>query len=399
MTARAGEFRAGWRVLAASCLGIAIGVSSLYFYSLGIFLKPLATEFGWSRAEASLGALVGTVCAAIMALPTGRLVDRIGSVRVAIGSLLLLALGFATLGALTVGLASFLALTMLLSLLTAGATPLPFTRLIVSSFARQRGLALGLALSGTGFGAILIPAQLPQFIAMHGWRAGYFALAGLIIVVLPIVVILLRTSSDSRARAVKLKPVAAIVASKVFILLGVIFVLASIAVFGSVVHFHPMLTDAGLSPARAGAITALIGVAAIGGRLVTGWLLDRLSPERVTASMFAMVACGLLTLAIGGVGLAMPGAAVVGLAVGAEVDLMAFLTARHFRRADYGQTYGALYALFLGGGAIGPVLGGHMFDVTGNYRLWLMTAAAALGLAAMLAIGLSKFSPLEESAQ
>ena len=399
MTARAGEFRAGWRVLAASCLGIAIGVSSLYFYSLGIFLKPLAAEFGWSRAEASLGALVGTICAAIMALPTGRLVDRIGSVPVAIGSLLLLALGFAALGALTYSLASFLVLTMLLALLTAGATPLPFTRLIVSSFARHRGLALGLALSGTGFGAILIPALLPQFIASHGWRAGYYALVDLIVVVLPLVVLLLGSSSESEPQSTRLKPVAAIVASRVFVLLGAIFVLASIAVFGSVVHFYPMLTDAGLSPARAGAITALIGGAAIGGRLVTGWLLDRLSPERVTASMFALVACGLLMLAIGGVGLAIPGAAIVGLAVGAEVDLMAFLTARHFSRADYGQTYGALYALFLGGGAIGPVLGGHLFDVTGSYRLWLMTAAAALGLAAMLSIGLSKFNQNDENAQ
>ena len=389
------EFRHGWRVLLASWLGIAFGVSSLYFYSLGIFLKPMAAEFGWSRGQASLGALVGTLCAAAMSIPVGRLVDRIGGVRVALGSLLLLALGFVALGTLTQGLGSFLVLTALLSLLTAGSSPLPFARLIVATFHRRRGLALGLALSGTGIGAILIPALLPAFMAQHGWRAGFVLFGALIVACLPVLALLLRGAAGAQPPSAALSPARAVIGNRRFIVLGLMFFCASVAVFSSVIHFVPMLTDAGLTPSRAGGIAALIGVAAIAGRLITGWLLDRLTPERVTAGLFALVAAGLLVLALGGPEMAVVGALVVGLSVGAEVDLLAFLTGRYFRPADYGQAYGALYMVFLAGGAVGPALAGFAFDALGSYRIWLTLAAALLGVAAILACQLRPTLPDE----
>lgn len=399
MGKEASEFARGWPILAASFVGIAIGVSSLFFYSLGIFIKPLAAEFGWSRGEASLGALAGTICAAIMSFPMGQLIDRIGSVRVAIGSLLLLAVSFAALGALTTGLASFLAIVIILSLLTAGATPLPFTRLVVAAFEKNRGLALGLTLSGTGMGAILIPALLPPFIENQGWRAGYFALGGIVLLVLPLLILLLRSAPEAApVRVAASAQISRIVGSRIFALLGVIFFSASMAVFGAVVHFVPMLTDAGFSPARAGQTAALIGVAAIVGRLAAGWLLDRLPPQLVTAGLFGIASLGLALLAVGGAGLAVPGALIIGLSVGAEVDLMAFLTGRYFPRAVYGQTYGALYALFLIGGAIGPALSGYLFDVTDDYRLSLLTAAVLLAMAAFLATRLSIFPAAKEAA-
>ena len=384
-----GEFRRGWRVLLASWLGIALGVSSLYFYSLGIFLKPMAAEFGWSRGQASLGALVGTLCAATMSIPVGRLVDRIGGVPVALGSLLLLALGFVALGTQTQGLGSFLVLTALLSLLTAGSSPLPFARLIVATFHRQRGLALGLTLSGTGIGAILIPALLPAFMAQHGWRAGFVLFGALIVACLPVLALLLRGAAGAATPTATLSSARAVIGNRSFIVLGLMFFCASVAVFSSVIHFVPMLTDAGLAPNRAGGIAALIGVAAIAGRLLTGWLLDRLAPELVTTSLFAVVAVGLLVHAVGGPTMAMIGALVVGLAVGAEVDLLGFLTGRYFRREDYGQAYGALYMLFLAGGAVGPALAGFAFDALGSYKAWLVIAAAMLGVASVLASRLS----------
>src|SRR6266852_3817100 len=126
MTNAWAEFERGWRVVAGSLLGISIGVSSLFFYSLGIFIKPIAAEFSWGRGAASLGALVGTASAALVAIPVGRLVDRVGSVPVAMGSLALLALALAALGTWTSNLASFLILIALLSLFTAGSTPLAY---------------------------------------------------------------------------------------------------------------------------------------------------------------------------------------------------------------------------------------------------------------------------------
>lgn len=385
------EFARGWPVLAAAFLGIAAGVSSLYFYSLGIFIKPMAAEFGWSRGEASLGALVGTAGAALAAIPTGRLVDRLGARPVGIGSLILLVIGFAAVGTLTASLTSFLLLSFVVSLVTAGSSPLSFTRLVVAAFSHARGLALGLSLAGTGVGAILVPALLAPYVATHGWRAGYFALAVVAATVIPVLAFLLaRCSSDPRTAAADEVPISTLMRYRVFPVLAVTFFLAAMAVLGTVVQFVPMLTDRGLNAGSAGRLAALIGVAAIGGRLIAGFLLDRVPAFLVTALLFILTAAGFAVLAGGGVELAAFGAVVTGLAVGAEVDLIAFLVARHFPPVAYGKAYGAIYASFLLGGAIGPAASGVLKDATGDYTMSLLTGAALLLVAAAFAMSLRR---------
>ncbi|HEX8483793.1 MAG TPA: MFS transporter [Sphingomonas sp.] len=380
------EFARGWPVLAAAFLGIAAGVSSLYFYSLGIFIKPMAAEFGWSRGAASLGALVGTAGAALAAIPTGRLVDRLGAKRVGLGSVIVLALGFAMIGWLTVGLASFLFLSFALSLVTAGSSPLSFTRLVVVAFSRARGLALGLTLAGTGIGGILIPALLTPFVATHGWRAGFLVLAVVAGLAVPVLALLLaRCEAEVRTPPAGEVPIAVLARSPAFALLAVTFFLAATAVLGTVVQFVPMLTDRGLDAGTAGRLTALIGVAAIGGRIAAGLLLDRVAAPLVTMMLFLLTAIGLTILAIGGIGLAAFGALVTGLAVGAEVDLIAFLVARHFPPTAYGKAYGAIYACFLLGGAIGPALSGALRDATGTYVVSLLCAAGLLAASVLVA--------------
>ena len=384
------EFKRGWPILVGCFVGIAIGVSSLYFYSLGIFIKPMAAEFGWSRSAASLGAFVGPAGAALMAIPTGRLVDRLGSVPVAMGSLFLLGLGFAALGLATTNLPSFLVLSALLSLSTAGSSPLSFTRLVVAAFDRHRGLALGIVLAGTGAGAIIIPRTLTPYIASHGWRAGYLVMASVIAVTfLPLWAFLAR-ATRTRVQRTPSMPLGVLIGDPATRLLGAIFFLAAMAILGTVVQFVPMLSDWGMAPANAGATASLIGVAAIAGRLIAGLLLDKLQPHQVTAGLFAIAATGIAILGWGRVALASGGALVIGFAVGAEVDLIAFLVGRFFLKPVYGQVYGAIYATFLIGGAIGPVLSGYLHDQSGDYRLSLFVMAALLAIAAMLARRISR---------
>ncbi|HEX8389571.1 MAG TPA: MFS transporter [Sphingomonas sp.] len=393
MTARWSEFARGWPVLAAAFLGIAIGVSSLYFYSLGVFIKPMAAEFGWTRGQASLGALVGTAAAALAAVPTGRLVDRYGSRPVALGSLALLAIGFVALGTLTSGLASFLALAFALSLVTAGSSPIALTRLVVAGFVHARGLALGIVLAGTGLGAILVPALLTPYIAAHGWRNGYLALAAVILVVGPVVALILaRCREDVRTDRRPEIPIATLAREPAFWLLMATFLLAAAAVLGTVVQFVPMLSDWGLPPAAAGGLAALIGIAAIVGRLIAGLLMDRFPAYAITVLMFLCAAAGLVVLGLGGARFAAPGALITGFAIGAEVDLMAFLVARHFPPRAYGKTYGAIYTAFLIGGAVGPALSGFLKDATGDYRVSLFVAAALLAGAATVAWRLRRTS-------
>jgi len=102
--------------------------------------------------------------------------------------------------------------------------------------------------------------------------------------------------------------------------------------------------------------------------------------------LFSGSAAGMLALAFAGTAAALPGAFAVGLGVGAEVDLIAYLVSRHFPPASYGAFYGGVYGAFLIGGAAGPALIGFLFDVSGSYSVPLVVSAALLGGAALLAL-------------
>ena len=396
MSAEPSELARGWRLLAGCGLGVAVGVSSLYFYSLGIFIKPMALEFGWSRGVASLGALVGTAGAAAMMIPMGRLVDRRGSLPVALVSLLIFALCLAALGLFTAGLTSFLLLTALLSLATAGATPMPFSRLVVRSFERQRGLALGIVLAGTGIGGIAVPRLLTPFVDEHGWRAGFLVLGGIVAVSIPLLWLMLRNAPDIRSAATRQVTLTTLLANPAVRLLVLTFFLAATAILGSVVQFVPMLSDWGMTPRQAGSTAALIGIAAITGRLAAGYALDRLPPQVVVMILLCGGAGGLALMALGGPAMAVAGAIILGLSVGAEVDLIAFLIGRYVPHSSYGQAYGLVYTAFLVGGAVGPALSGYLRDYSGDYRLWLACASALLFLAAAVAHRLRTQRPFEE---
>ncbi|KZN14058.1 MFS transporter [Marinomonas sp. TW1] len=392
------EFLQNWRVLLAAFIGISVGVSSIYFYSIGIFMKPLAAEFGWTRADSSLGALIGTSFAAIMVIPTGWLVDRFGSAKVALISLALVSMSFFALGYFTSGLTSYLVIIAIMSMLTAGSTPLPFTRLVIVAFQKNRGKALGVILTGTGTGAILLPELLAPYVASHGWRAGYFVLGCVVAAAIPAVWLLLIGAKDSDiTKEVKSASIGTLFNNWRFYHLCLIFLLTALAVLGTVAHFFSMLTDSGLTPPQAGAIASLIGVSVIIGRLVVGFLLDRISAAYITAGLFIVASAGFVILGLGGPAYAKLGAIITGLAIGAEVDLIAFLIGRLFARQIYGLAYGLVYAVFLVGGAVGPYLAGHLYDVSGNYISWLMTASSLLLLAGILSLFIPVTGPRESS--
>jgi predicted MFS family arabinose efflux permease len=173
--------------------------------------------------------------------------------------------------------------------------------------------------------------------------------------------------------------------------MGLAFFLVALAGGGFIVHFIPMLSDAGFSPARAGGTAALAGFAIIAGRLGTGLAVDWFFAPAVAAVMFAVSACGCVLLALGGAGFGAVAAVMVGFSFGAEVDLVAFLAARYFGLRSIGAVFGMLYACFTAGVAGGPLLAGILHDATGSYRASLLTQAACLAVAAILAGTLGRY--------
>jgi MFS family permease len=387
------ELRGGWRIILAALIGIAFGVTGLFFYSAGIFIKPVASELGWSRAAVSSVTVVAALSLAATAPFVGWVVDRLGVRIVALASGIGLGAGFLLLSRAPPSMPVYLGLIALTVLLGAGASPVAFTRLVNLWFDRARGTALGLAQTATGIAGALIPPLLTPYVAEQGWRAGYVALAIVSLVSVPVVLILIGRSSlpptsQPATSGLTLREAAC---SPMFVVLAAVFVLAAIGIGGMIVHLVPMLTDAGLSPARAGAVAGLLGFAIIFGRAATGVIVDRVFAPRVACVAFALAACGCWLLAWGGAKWAAVAAVLAGLAMGAEVDLISYLVARYFGLGAYGSIYGWLYAVFMVGTSIGPVIAGAAFDRWGNYDVGIAGLGISLATAALTTLKLRPF--------
>lgn len=383
-----GEFAKGWRIVLGAFIGIGGGFASLYFYSAGLFIKPLAAEYGWTRSEASLGS-ISLVIGSVFALPmAGRLIDRHGEIRVAFCSGLALAVCFAMLGGLTSGLASFLILVTLLCVVSAGSNAIGYNRLIVRNFVARRGLALGLGLTGTAIGAALVPPLLAPFIAEHGWRPAYFVLAALCVILTSCAALLLKGHSSPRSERQEAEPITwrEICGHRAFYSISALIFLSATAVLGTTMHIVPMLTDRGMSVATAGAVASALGIAVIGGRVVAGQLLDSWDAGWVGWLLLTFASLGALLLWTGLPWLVVPGTMLIGFGVGTETDLLAYLLGRRFPVRSFGSVYGTIFAVHALGGGVGGMLAGAMYDLTGSYASWLLLASVALALAGLISL-------------
>lgn len=173
------------------------------------------------------------------------------------------------------------------------------------------------------------------------------------------------------------------------------FTLVSASVQACVVHLAPMLNDRNLGTRAAALGSSLIGAAVMIGRLGTGYLLDRTFAARLASILFAVSGLGIALLLLGSRGAAFAGAFLVGLGLGAEVDLIPYLAGRYFGLRDFGKVYSSLFAAFALAGAFGPLMMGASFDRTGSYRDALIAfLAAAMCAAALISrLGPYRFRP------
>jgi cyanate permease len=172
--------------------------------------------------------------------------------------------------------------------------------------------------------------------------------------------------------------------SPLFVMLLLAFGAMALSFAGLLTHFVPMLREAGLDPRAAGAIAGLIGASVIVSRVVVGWLSDRLEAPRIAATCCALCALGCLALAWKGATFAWVGAIALGTAMGAEADLIGYLTARYFGMANYGRLYAVQYASFMLAGGLSPLWIGALADRTGGYGVPLVVTAMGLVVAIVL---------------
>lgn len=372
------ELARHWPIVLAAALGVGFGTMGIGFYSLGLFVKPLQAEFGWSRAAVSGAATFQQLGIFLSAPLVGRLADRIGLRPLALASyvampLALLALSFA--GSSVWG---WYGLWLMVSLAGCGTTPAAWPRMVSMRFDKARGLALGLMLVGTGLAAALVPALLGPIFAQDGWRTATLVMAGAAALVgIPLSFLQSREAPTPEKRhAGHFERNRAI-----FMLLAIAF-LVGVIVAGLIIHLVPLLVDRGMDAALAAKMAASIGLAVIAARVIVGWLFDRFHAPFVAAIFLAMPVGSCVLLGLGGP--VLPAALMLGLAAGAEVDMLAFFTSRYAAMKNYGATYGVILGTFSLGAALGPMLVGFSVDRTGGYGLALGASAAGLALVVAL---------------
>ncbi len=392
------EFKRGWPVLTSAFLGIGVSLISLTYYSAGIWVRPWQEAFGWTRTEIGTGQTLMTVCIAVTAPFAGRLIDRFGLRLMTTISLCLYSLGLLAVSRMNGELWLYYLLVVFYSVVGIASTPLAFTRAINAWFQENRGFALGISLTSTGLAGYLLPKYLTPFVAENGWRDGFLILFFVVVVTTPVVWFLIRDHPPEAEIEIKggrsVLPgmnFADALRTRVFWSIAGLFFLIAVAIAGVIPSFIPLLQDSGLSAAEAGSYGAVLGASVMIGRLLTGFLIDRVFAPYVTAVVFVIVSLGCLVLAIGGIEFAFVAALTLGFAVGAEVDLIGYLTARYFGLNNYGLIYGFQYSAFILGAGISPVLAGYVWDTTGSYDPALIGSSVLLGLAVVVALTLPKF--------
>ena len=400
---RYSEFRAGWPTLMAAVFGIGCGASPVPYNMVGHLTGPLQAEFGWGRGQIMLAVTVFGAVVMLLAPWFGGLIDRKGVRKVGVAALIGFSLSWMATTLTTSNIYVYYAIWIVAGIVGGASIPISWTRAVNAWFVTNRGLALAIALLGTGFAGIALNLSAPWMIENFGWRGAVIgsALPALVLAA-PIALIFLRDAPD--ASTVEAGSVQATQhlygatfkeASRThsFWIMFAAFAMVALAFGGLFVNFVPMLMDAGFEGSRAGAIASTIGVSLLAGRLIAGALLDRFWAPYVAAPLFIAPAIACLVVAGGTITptIATMTAILIGLAAGVESDLIAYLAARYYGIKNYARIYGVLYMAFGLASAISPPLYGWSYDIFGSYRYALICGAVLFTLSAVILFFMGKY--------
>ncbi len=391
----------GWGVAAAAALGMFVSFASVLVYTFGIFLKPIAETFAWSRESVSAAFGFAAMTAAVCAPITGMLLNRFGPRRVIVPSLIVFGAAYASLSLLTPRLAHLYALFVVFGLIAMGTSQVAYSRAISTWFQARLGAALAFGMCGSALGAMVLPPIAQRLIDAIGWRAAATTIGVAIIAIgVPTVLAFVRERPGTRTADGRGQLTGATVAeglrSYTFWIIVVVLFAISIAQNGAITHLSALLTDRGIPPERAAIAVSAIGGSALLGRLATGWLIDRFFAPLVSFVLLVMAALGTFLLSsAGSLPAGVTAAILIGFSMGGEADVVPYLVARYFGLRSFSVLYALTWTAYAIAGAIGPVLMGQAFDATGSYVTLLVWLAGGTLVIAPLMLLLPRYAMAE----
>ena len=398
MTAPADRLAAApqnWSLVAAGALMTCTAIGSIF--SLAVFLEPIGADTGWSRAGISTAMTLAFLSMGLAGFGWGALSDRYGPRIVVLAGTVLLGLAN-VLASRSTSLLEFQLLYGVLMGVAAGSFFAPVISTTASWFDRNRSLAISLVSAGMGVAPMTISPFAAWLVTHHDWRTAQLVIGiGAWIVLLP-AVMFIRAAPISKAAgpAPTGQPtsVAQALRSRPFLVLGATFFACCAAHSGPIFHTVSYAIGCGLPTFAAVTIYSMEGLGGLGGRLLFGLAADRLGVKRVLVAglLVQAFAAGSYTL-VSQLGGFYAVAVIFGLAYGGVMPLYAALAREYFAPRMLGTVLGAATVLSSLGMALGPVVGGWLYDRHGSYA-WMYIGSLALGLgAAAIALTFPRSGP------
>ena len=375
------EFKLGYKALLGAMIGAGCGLASISFYTHSVFVTAISQDTDWSRGQIQMGVSIMILMAIVTAPIVGSLVDRFGARIIALFSIPLYGLSMSSFVLIGDDINHYYFVWTVMSIIAAGTLPVTWTRVVNQWFDNSRGIALGLTLAGTGIAATFGPTYVTSLIQDFGWRKAYLFLALTVsFFSMPAVFFLFKepivknTSNETKTDKVLLGVAFRdALQGHQFWYMGIALIFAAGGISGLITNSVPMLIDKGFTLAEAASYAGLIGLSVILGRLVVGFLLDYFWAPIIAAIFLSspLIAAIILVGNLDSSLIISLSMIIIGLAAGAELDLLAFLASRYFGLKEYGKLYGSLYVFFSIGAGLAPAAFGRYFDANGDYELLL----------------------------
>jgi len=373
----------GWWIVAA-CFVVNFIVFGISVNTFTVYVKPIETDLGWSRASVSMAVTLAALAMGAVAPFIGRLIDRSGA-RV------LMAAGAAIVGTCSLlisyanSLPYFYTLFVISGVGQAGATLIPVSFVISNWFSEKRARALGVAMTGTGLGAMVMVPVTSWIVSTWGRRVSYRIMGCLILTVVPVTLLIIRTSPsemgllpdgadhagpnrETEIDASEGLSLGEALRTRAFWLIGSMMVLSGLSAMGVAVHLMPYLTDIGHLHAAAALIISIISGLTVAGKIGLGLLADHRGVRPTIGLSYAVMLVGLVLLlnaqSFAG---ACAFAVVWGFAIGSPLLLNPTLTAECLGLKNFGAIFGVLTLFNTVGAAAGAVLSGVIYDSAGTY--------------------------------
>lgn len=399
----------GGPILLACFVGMFGNVGPLIYASFAFVILDLELEFGWSRSDMTLSISLLTLVSAAVHPLFGRLVDQFGIRRTMMPSLLLMALLVATVPLYLSELWHLWLAFMMIAFFGVANNNLCYIRLVTAWFDKHRGLMIGLVASGTGVGLALIPPVTEYVVSLYGWR-GSFVFFGcfILLVTLPTMFFIVRETPNSVGlqvdNAKKLDEdssipinvsgltIGAAIKTTGFWLLGIGILFASFALWGATNQMSLILIDRGFTPALAASVALSMGLSLAAARLLIGYLLDKVFAPIVGGVVFALTSAGFAMLVyLPTQWSAFVAAALLGVGLGAETELLGYMVSRYFGLRHFGTIYGFIFVGFLLGTSGGPYMYAKSQEVLGSHEPSLKFMALLMLVTAVMFASMGRY--------